>query len=169
MSNALWPHGVYVAHQAPLSMEFSRQEYWNGLPFLSPGNLPNPGVAPMSLGYSFPSEPPGKDQYMIQQFHFQVYIWSKWDFSSGTSGKEPACQCRKHRIWVCKEQTWLKNLACMHALQQIKSLSLRDIQTSIFHSSIIHRSQNMEAAQQMDKENMREKEIDNGIPFNHKN
>ena len=32
-----------VAHQAPLSMRFSRQEYWSGLPFPSPGDLPNPG------------------------------------------------------------------------------------------------------------------------------
>ena len=33
-----------VAHQAPLSMEFSRQEYWSGLPFSSPGDLPDPGI-----------------------------------------------------------------------------------------------------------------------------
>ena len=33
-----------AARQAPLSMEFSRQEYWSGLPFHSPGNLPNPGI-----------------------------------------------------------------------------------------------------------------------------
>ena len=33
-----------VAHQAPLSMEFSRQEYWSGLPFPSPGDLPDPGI-----------------------------------------------------------------------------------------------------------------------------
>ena len=38
-----------VAHQAPLSTGFSRQEYWNGLPFLPPGDLPNPGVEPESL------------------------------------------------------------------------------------------------------------------------
>ena len=37
-----------VAHQAPLSMGFSRQEYWNGLPFFSPGDLPNPGIEPRS-------------------------------------------------------------------------------------------------------------------------
>ena len=37
-----------VAHQAPLSMEFSRQECWSGLPFPSPGNLPNPGTEPES-------------------------------------------------------------------------------------------------------------------------
>ena len=35
-----------VAHQAPLSMGFSRQEYWRGLPFPSPGDLPNPGLEP---------------------------------------------------------------------------------------------------------------------------
>ena len=38
-----------VAHQAPTSMEFSRQEYWNGFPFPFPGNLPHPGAEPGSL------------------------------------------------------------------------------------------------------------------------
>ena len=38
-----------VAQQAPLSMGFSRQEYWGGLPFPSPGDLPNPGIEPTSL------------------------------------------------------------------------------------------------------------------------
>jgi len=37
-----------VAHQAPLSMGFSRQEYWSGLPFPSPGDLPDPGIKPWS-------------------------------------------------------------------------------------------------------------------------
>ena len=37
-----------VALQAPLFMEFSSQEYWSGLPFPSPGNLPNPGIEPTS-------------------------------------------------------------------------------------------------------------------------
>ena len=37
-----------VAHQAPLSMGFSRQEYWSGLPFPSPGDLPDPGIEPAS-------------------------------------------------------------------------------------------------------------------------
>ena len=36
-----------IACQAPLSMEFSRQGYWSGLPFPSPGDLPNPGIEPM--------------------------------------------------------------------------------------------------------------------------
>ena len=37
-----------VVHQAPLSMGFSRQEYWSGLPFPSPGELPKPGIKPAS-------------------------------------------------------------------------------------------------------------------------
>ena len=38
-----------VAHQAPLSMGFSRQEYWSGLPYLPPGDLPDLGIKPMSI------------------------------------------------------------------------------------------------------------------------
>ena len=38
-----------IALQAPLSMGFSKQEYWSGFPFPSPGNLPNPGIEPMPL------------------------------------------------------------------------------------------------------------------------
>ena len=49
MSDSLWPHGLYVAYQSPLPMGFSRQDYWNGLPFPSPGDLPNPGIEPRSL------------------------------------------------------------------------------------------------------------------------
>ena len=48
-----------VARQAPLSIEFSRQEYWSGLPFPSPGDLPDPGVKPPSPALhvdSLPSE-----------------------------------------------------------------------------------------------------------------
>ena len=51
-----------VAYQAPLSMEFSRQEYWSGLPFPSPGDLTNPGIEPGSpalLADALLSEPPG--------------------------------------------------------------------------------------------------------------
>ena len=51
MSDSLQPHGLYVAHQAPLSVEFSRQESWSGLPFPSPGDLPDPAIKPMSPGW----------------------------------------------------------------------------------------------------------------------
>ena len=45
VSNSLWPPWT-VTHQAPLSMEFSRQEYWSGLPFPSSEDLPDPGTGP---------------------------------------------------------------------------------------------------------------------------
>ena len=55
-----------VAHQAPLSMRFPRQDYWSGLPFPPPGDLPDPGIEPETpaspalAGRFFPTEPPGK-------------------------------------------------------------------------------------------------------------
>ena len=60
-----------VACQAPLSMGFSRQQYWDGLTFSAPGDLPNPGVKPGSLespalaGRFFTSGPPGKPQISL--------------------------------------------------------------------------------------------------------
>ena len=52
-----------VAHQASLSIGFSRQEYWSGWPFPSPGDLPDPGIEPVpptSQADALPSETPGK-------------------------------------------------------------------------------------------------------------
>ena len=52
-----------VAHQAPLSMGFPRQEYWSGLPFPPPEDLPDPGIEPGSPALqadTLTSEPPGK-------------------------------------------------------------------------------------------------------------
>ena len=59
-----------AAHQAPLSMGFSRQEYWSGLPCPPPGDLPNPGVEPRSPALqvdSLPSKPPGKPMYHTER------------------------------------------------------------------------------------------------------
>ena len=66
-----WSHSVVsdsaipwtVVYQVSLSMGFSRQEYWSGLPFPSPGDLPDPGIKPRSPALqadTLPSEPPGK-------------------------------------------------------------------------------------------------------------
>ena len=52
-----------IAYQAPPSMGFSRQDYWSGFPFPSPGDLPDPGLEPRSpalQGDALTSEPPGK-------------------------------------------------------------------------------------------------------------
>ena len=54
--------------QAPLSIGFSRKEYWSGLPFLSPGDLSDPGIQPASpalAGVSLPSEPPGNSRHIL--------------------------------------------------------------------------------------------------------
>ena len=59
-----------VAHQDPPSMGFSRQEYWSGLPFPSPGDLPDPGIEPWSPAFqadALTSEPPGEPWYNISQ------------------------------------------------------------------------------------------------------
>ena len=63
-----------VVRQAPLSMGFSRQEYWSGLPGPPPGNLPNPGTEPASLelaGGFFTIETPGKPDMQI--LHHFIY------------------------------------------------------------------------------------------------
>ena len=63
-----------VAPQTSLSMEFSRQEYRSGLPFPSPGKLPNPGIklqSPALQADSLLSEPPGKPLHMIKIFFMQ--------------------------------------------------------------------------------------------------
>ena len=62
MSNSLRPGGLY-----PLSLEFSRQEYRNGLPFPSPGDLPDRGIKPRSPALradALTSEPPGQPPTM---------------------------------------------------------------------------------------------------------
>ena len=57
-----------VAHQTSLSIGFSKQEYWNGLPFLSPGDLPDPRIetgSPALQAHPLPTELPGKPQIVI--------------------------------------------------------------------------------------------------------
>ena len=64
-----------VAHQAPPSVLFSRQEYWSGLPFPPPGDLPNPGIELLSTALqvdSLPAEPLGKPLSLLPLWnHFQ--------------------------------------------------------------------------------------------------
>ena len=66
-----------VAYQDPLSMGFSRQEYWSGLPFSSPGDLPDPGIesqSPTLQADTLTSKPPGKP-YHLSKFHIYVLIY----------------------------------------------------------------------------------------------
>ena len=62
-SNIVFATPWIVGYQAPQSMKFSKQEYWSGLPFSSPGDLPNPRIesrSPTLRADALPSEPPGK-------------------------------------------------------------------------------------------------------------
>ena len=75
-------------------MGLSRQEYWSGLPFASPGELPDPGIEPKSptlLADALPTELCGKS------IIFSDKVLGNLGFPGGTSGKEPARQCRRQR------------------------------------------------------------------------
>ena len=84
MSDSLQPHGLTC--QVPLSMELSRQEYWGGLPFSPPRDLPNPGIElvspeyPALAGGFFTTEPPGKPHTLYIQctyihIHYVICIF----------------------------------------------------------------------------------------------
>ena len=67
-----------VAYQDPPSMGFSRQENWSGLPFPSPGDLPNPGVEPRSPALqadALPSKPPGKSFHWLKVLPKSCFKW----------------------------------------------------------------------------------------------
>ena len=69
VSNSLWP--LDLDFQAPLTMGLPRQEYWSGLPFPPPGDLPSPGIEPGSsalAGGFFTTEPPGKPGVGVRSF-----------------------------------------------------------------------------------------------------
>ena len=64
-----------VAHQTPLSTEFSRQEYWSGLPFPTPGDLPYPGIEPTPpAGGSFTTDPTSVVME-YQTWNLSAVIW----------------------------------------------------------------------------------------------
>ena len=107
-----------VSRQAPLSIGFSRQEYWSGLPFLSPGYLPDPGIEPESLASSalagrfFTTAPPGKPQYIHRHMYGNVHhpvvsTWVKLEtFSTSISvewGRWTICGTPTLENRVCKK------------------------------------------------------------------
>ena len=72
----LWPLWT-IAHQAPLSMGFSRQEYWSGLPFPPPRDLPRPGIKPVFpalAGVFFITVPPGEPKHFISSVKLKILI-----------------------------------------------------------------------------------------------
>ena len=97
-----------VAPQAPVSMGFSRQEYWTELPCSSPGNLPNPRIepgSPTSQADSLPSEPPGKPILTILIFNAQwriLCIYKEWrEIKRGKSGRVGDEGIFAVCFWIC--------------------------------------------------------------------
>ena len=110
-SQVKWSHSVMsdcatpwtVAYQASPSMGFSRQEYWSGLIFPSPGDLPDPGIKPRFPALqadALPSEPPGKpitfwgiakllSKVAVSFYILTNYLWRKQFFHSLTN----SCYC----------------------------------------------------------------------------
>ena len=119
-----------MAHEASLSLEFSRQEYWSGVPFSSPGDLPNPGIelgSPALQENSLPSEPPGKSYY----HHPNQASLIPFLFPTGSSARNkshcsflPSLLSISHTASIpnflkCKYNTW--NLALV-----IKALNIAE-------------------------------------------
>ena len=72
-----------VAYEASLSMGFSRQEYWSGLPFHSPGDLPDPGIEPGSPtleAEALTSEPPGKPKLSVYAYIYMDIYYMFFSF-----------------------------------------------------------------------------------------
>ena len=109
-----------VAHQAPLSMGFSRQEYWSGLPFPSPGDLPNPGIEPRS---SLEGGFPGHWCYLGSPYAIvrgqkrkklkkkrdltQIYKGSGWQHEEfGLYAANSNFYNGGFRLWSCRTDFW---------------------------------------------------------------
>ena len=104
MSDSLQPHGT-IAHQAPLSMGFSRQEYWNKLSCPPPGDLPNTGIKPRSPTLqvdSLPSEPPRKPRTITP---------NRWKISSLQSRSQFE---NLQTVIRKRSETWLKQNKVHH-------------------------------------------------------
>ena len=108
-----------MAHQAPLSMGFSRQEYWSGLPFPSPGDLPDPGMelgSPALQADSLPIELSGKPKntgvgtLSLLQGTFPTQEWN-WGF----------LHCR----WILYQPSHQGSPECVHILATVSIAAMR--------------------------------------------
>ena len=113
------------AHQAPPSMEFSRQEYWSGLPFPSPGDLPDPGIEPGSLALqadALPSEPPPghitREKHNSKRYTHSSPIFIAALFTKTNTRKQPKCPLREDWTKMC----YIYKMECFSALKKNKSM-----------------------------------------------
>ena len=134
----------YIARQAPLSVGFSRQEYWSGLPFPPPGDLPDPGIEPRSptvAGRFFTTEPPWKPIFL--------YAFSKYYYQAGyPPWSSRYCPCRIWDILCVTLSESSSVLLCCHINQtslfclRFKLLMSKEIEGKDRHWEI-HRAANI--------------------------
>ena len=97
-----------VAHQAPASMGFSRQEYWSGLPFPSPGDLPDLGIEPRSPALradALPSEPPGNLVYDKRIIWLKAHLDKEQSKTFGEASQRWKTFCeRENRLGVSRSR-----------------------------------------------------------------
>ena len=120
-----------VAHEAPLSMGFSRQEYWSRLPFPSPGDLPNPGIesrSPALQADALTSEPPGKppvtliDNFIIHTVYSSqdrilsnikdrqlshIFVFACFLYTSGSSNQKHFLQLQRETEVLSIQQSYI--------------------------------------------------------------
>ena len=111
-----------VARHVPLSMRFSRQEYWRGLPFPPPGDLPDPGVEPMSpmspvlAGRFFTTEPPGNPSSgwgggVSNSFFFSNFFWINFfSFYINFKGCAPSTVIIGYQLYLHVQCTFIAYL-----------------------------------------------------------
>ena len=110
-----------VAHHAPLSIEVSTQEYWNGLPFPSPGDLPDPGIEPASL------MSPGISRWALYHQHhlgrpYVVQIYSGRPLLPGVTGD-------RFTVWRSSGSDWQSLGLCPNCKEPGKALRKNISQT----------------------------------------
>ena len=95
-----------VACQAPLFMEFPRQEYWSGLPFSTPGDLPDPGIEPVSLVSpalqvdSLPDEPPGKPRKYTEEAKLAFWLLNEERISDPKERERERASLLLHMLFL---------------------------------------------------------------------
>ena len=115
-----------VALQDPLSMVFPRQEYWSGLPFPSPGDLPNPEIEP-----TYPAWPPGKPMWQIRLYKnlkllFSERLLRRWK----TIHKLRENACKSHIQLKGLNPGYRKYLYTESGIQKLPKLSLKNGQVT---------------------------------------
>ena len=106
-SHSLRPNGL--VHRAPLSKELTRQEYWSGLPFPTPGAVPDPGIEPLSPSSPvaadefFATAPPGKASLLSLPANYQLMVSTTSTSAASTS---PLSKMNISRLLHTKNSTY---------------------------------------------------------------